>query len=262
MAANTEMPRSVIQPTRNQLATMAVLIVLIYLAVAAVVGISPSLDVTQRWPLIVFLAAFPPLVLILCAWLVSRHHSKLYSAATPDAELAVRTLSPDQQRRKLNLELSTLNGNAGHVPGIDNRSAYLVAEDLVLRQMEIEHGAPFMRHVAIEGIPFDGAALRPERIVGIEVKFVDEPRLAHEVIDGLRDKAEYAASRLKRTRPNASFTFILALVTQMTAEEDTRFRMQLENRFAITPVKEIEIRSFNFESLQTMFTSEGEAAQG
>src|SRR5258708_4509832 len=103
MAANTEVPRAVIQPTRNQLATMAVLIVLIYLAVAAVVGVSPSLDVTQRWPLIVFLAAFPPLVLILCAWLVSRHHSKLYSAATPDAELSVRTLSPDQQRRKLNL---------------------------------------------------------------------------------------------------------------------------------------------------------------
>jgi hypothetical protein len=257
MASNSE-SRAAIQPSRNQLATMAVLIVLIYLAVAAVVGLSPSLDVTQRWPLIVFLAVFPPLVLILCAWLVSRHHSKLYSSAMPDAEVSVKTLSPDQQRRKLNLELSTLNGNAGHVAGIDVRSAYLVAEDLVLRQMEIEHGTPFMRHVAIEGIPFDGAALRQDRIVGIEVKFVDEPRLAHEVIDTLRDKAEYAATRLKRSRPNASFTFLLALVTQMTPEEDTRFRMQLENRFAITPVKEIEIRSFNFDSLQTTFTSDGE----
>jgi hypothetical protein len=258
MAANTEAPRPGIQPTRNQLATLAVLIVLIYVAVAAVVGLSRNIDGLQRWPLIVFLAAFPPLVLILCAWLLSRHHGKLYSSATPDAEMFVRTLSPDQQRRKLNLELSSLNGNAGRAPGIDTRSAYLVAEDLVLRQMEIELGTPFMRHVAIEGIPFDGAALRSDRVVGIEVKFVDEPKLGHEIIDTLRDKAEYAATRLKRSQPNATFTFLLALVTQMTPEEDTRFRMQLENRFAITPVKEIEIRSFNFDTLQSTFTSDGE----
>ena len=141
MPSNCEFPSS--NATPNEIADL-----LRSAKVIAVVGLSPSLDVTQRWLMIIFLATFPPLVLVLCAWLVSRHHSKLVSSAAPDAEVSIRTLSPDQQRRKLNLELSNLNGNAGQIPGIDVRSAYLVAEDLVLRQMEIEHGTPFMRHVA------------------------------------------------------------------------------------------------------------------
>jgi CheY-like chemotaxis protein len=64
---------------RNPLGIIALFIVLIYAFASLVVGFSNKLTASERLPVIWFLILFPALVLVIFAWLVSRHHAKLYS---------------------------------------------------------------------------------------------------------------------------------------------------------------------------------------
>ncbi len=252
--------------TRNQLLTIAVLICIVYIAACAALYFAAQfLDIYQRWLFVSFLFVFPFVTVALFAWLVSRHSQKLYSTSQ-EGELTLNTLTPDQQRRKLNSEVSSIllaiaQTNGGNIKTTesqrgDTRTAYIVAEDLVLRQLELEYGTTFMRHVALEGVPFDGVYMNGTKISGIEVKFLDIPVLPQEVVDSLLDKAEYAASRLRRTRPDTRFSFILALITQLTPEQQANLRMGLENKFALTPVNKVELKVYDFDSLQNLFMSD------
>jgi hypothetical protein len=44
-----------------------------------VVGASSQLQASERYPIVWFLVLFPVLVLLVFAWLVSKHHQKLYA---------------------------------------------------------------------------------------------------------------------------------------------------------------------------------------
>lgn len=254
----------------NQLIIIAVLIGLIYIAAGAVLAFAnQQLEGNLKWPLVMFMAVFPLFAIAMFAWLVSKHHTKLYTSTPVIAEMSLNTLTPDQQRRKLNSEVSSIvsaiaqaNENSESKKKTDStqrndiRTSFIVAEDLALRQLELEYGETFMRHASLEGVPFDGVWINTDRIAGIEVKYLDIPFLPQESVDSLLDKAEYAAARLKRTRPDASFSFVLTLVTQLSSEEQTKLRMGLENKFALTPVKKIELKVFDYDSLQNAFMSD------
>lgn len=64
---------------RNPLGIIALFIVLIYGVAGLVTAFSGSLTPSERLPLIWFLVLFPFVVLIVFAWLVSRHSGKLFS---------------------------------------------------------------------------------------------------------------------------------------------------------------------------------------
>jgi ActR/RegA family two-component response regulator len=82
MAAELEsMAASARHLARNPLGIIALFIVLIYGFASLVVGLSDNLSAGERLPMIWFLLAFPVFVLCIFAWLVSRHHAKLYSPA-------------------------------------------------------------------------------------------------------------------------------------------------------------------------------------
>jgi len=66
------------QLARNPLGIIALFIVLIYGFASSIVGLS-NLNGAERLPIIWFLVVFPIFVLAVFAWLVSRHHAKLYS---------------------------------------------------------------------------------------------------------------------------------------------------------------------------------------
>jgi len=70
--------RSAQQLARNPLGVIALFIVLIYGFASSVVGLS-GLQAGERAPIVWFLVVFPVLVLGVFSWLVSRHHTKLYS---------------------------------------------------------------------------------------------------------------------------------------------------------------------------------------
>jgi hypothetical protein len=63
----------------NPLGIIALFIVLVYGFASLVVGIGANLDPASTIVLVWFMVLFPVLVLGVFAWLVSRHHWKLYS---------------------------------------------------------------------------------------------------------------------------------------------------------------------------------------
>ena len=64
---------------RNPIGIIALFIVLIYGFACLVTGLGSGHDKAERQPLIYFLTLFPVLVLAVFAWLVTRHHKKLYA---------------------------------------------------------------------------------------------------------------------------------------------------------------------------------------
>jgi hypothetical protein len=109
-----------------------------------------------------------------------------------------------------------------------------------------------MRHVTLEGVPFDAAIIKDDSVTAIEVKFLTSPEVKQNIAGALLDKAEYAATRLKRTRPNSTFTFLLAVVSELTDEDQSRLKTNLVNKFGVTPV-DIDLEFFGFEQLQRNF---------
>ena len=64
---------------RNPLGIIALFIVLIYGFASLVVGLSGQLERMERFLIVCFLVTFPVMVLGVFAWLVCRHHTKLYA---------------------------------------------------------------------------------------------------------------------------------------------------------------------------------------
>lgn len=64
---------------RNPLGIIALFIVLVYGFASLVVAFGSGLQPGDRTPLVWFLVVFPGLVLVTFAWLVSKHHLKLYA---------------------------------------------------------------------------------------------------------------------------------------------------------------------------------------
>ncbi len=64
---------------RNPLGIIALFIVLVYGFASLVTAFAGSFTATERLPLIYFLILFPILVLIVFAWLVSKHSGKLFA---------------------------------------------------------------------------------------------------------------------------------------------------------------------------------------
>jgi hypothetical protein len=64
---------------RNPLGIIALFIVLIYGFAALTLGFNSFLQPAERLPLVWFLVIFPLIVLFTFAWLVSKHHEKLYA---------------------------------------------------------------------------------------------------------------------------------------------------------------------------------------
>lgn len=64
---------------RNPLGIIALFIVLVYGFASLVTVFAQSFTAAERLPLIYFLVLFPTLVLVVFAWLVSRHSGKLFS---------------------------------------------------------------------------------------------------------------------------------------------------------------------------------------
>ena len=78
---------------------------------------------------------------------------------------------PELQRQNVNLEVREL----ARLLGVENDSindllsAYIVAEDLALRQIQQEENLPLMRHVNIGGASFDGILVERDLITCIEI---------------------------------------------------------------------------------------------
>lgn len=165
---------------------------------------------------------------------------------------------PELQRQNVNVEVRELAKQL-HVDDDqlgDLLSAYIVAEDLALRQIQQEENLPLMRHVSIGRTPFDGILADHDLITCIEVSFLVTPDLRQEKIESMLKKVALAKKNLAEMKSRLRLRLMLVLVTQLSDDEQEQLRaMLVTRRFSDTPV-DIDIRMLDFEMLQKVYLSE------
>jgi hypothetical protein len=264
--------------THNPLGIIALFIVLVYAFASLVVGFGANLEQAQKTPLIWFLVLFPVLVLLVFAWLVSRHHMKLYAPADyRDEKLFVYPISPEEQRLRLQDEADAIQsvepsaGGPEHPQDDKTRpvssaaaasernsvvSKYLMAEDLALRQLEGELGLPIERQVEIlfsgGRIMLDGLVRRGDQFTGIEVKYVRIPHPPISLIQAALYRFVSLGSVGATGAKEGSFRFIFVFVAEFAGEELDRFEARTKERFPTTPVT-VGWRFYNFDELRKKF---------
>lgn len=245
-----------INPSRNYLMLIIAFIVLICVAVGvAFSSASANLDSGQRWAFIIFLALFPIFGLVLSIWLILRHFRKLFVNERDD-EIPWQIMSPEKQQRKLNSEIAEL-ASLLEIPESqmsDLRSAYIVGEDLALRNIEQEGDISLKRHVSLERADFDAILIDHDLIKCIDVSFLVVPDVSQDKINSILRKVDSTKKILNRIRPNTKLVLLLVLVTQLDQTAETELRSTVANKFANTPV-DVEIRWFDFETLQKIYTA-------
>jgi hypothetical protein len=165
---------------------------------------------------------------------------------------------PELQRQNVNLEVKELARLLG-VEGdqvADLLSAYIVAEDLALRQIQQEEDLPLLRHVQLGGMPFDSILIEQDTITCIEVSFLVVPDVRQDKIESMLKKVSSAKKNLAKMKVRMRLRLMLVLVTQLTLEEEEHLRgMLITRRFTDTPV-DIDIRLLDFEGLQKIYVTD------
>lgn len=165
---------------------------------------------------------------------------------------------PEIQRQNVNVEVRELARllNVGDDNLADLLSAYIVAEDLALRQIQQEENLPMMRHVQIGGTPFDAIIIDQDLITCIETAFLVVPDVRQERIESILKKVTQAKKNLFEMKSRLRLRLMLVLVTQLTSFEEEQLRgVLITRRFTDTPV-DIDIRLLDFEMLQKVYVSE------
>jgi hypothetical protein len=180
--------------SRNPLGIIALFIVLVYgIAGLVLASSSGDLQAIERLPLVGFLVVFPVIVLIVFYFLVTRHHTKLYAPKDfPDPEDFIRVMTPAEQRENLEREIEETSSGVeleirkeqeqetvaaatedeAAVTTADLRSDWVLAEELAIREVQIEFGARVHRQVVVgPHYAYDGVFLRGGKLTVLEIKY-------------------------------------------------------------------------------------------
>lgn len=244
-------------PSQNHLILIVGLIALACLIVGLALSFSAaSLDTAQRWLLLIFLILFPVIGLSLSLWLILRHHRRLTVGAI-DEEMHWQLTNSDEQKNKLNSEVIELAASLGMSKNQigDLRSAYIVAKDLALRQIELEADTPLLRHIRIGDANFDALLVDHDVVTCVDATFLAIPEVPQERISTVLQKLEHAITKLRSLRPGTKLRLMLAIVTQLEPEDESKMRSLLIERFSLTPV-DVDIRLMDFEGLQRVFAAD------
>lgn len=164
---------------------------------------------------------------------------------------------PENQRRKLNnqvRELSAILGIAKEQLG-DLRAAYILAEDLAIRQIEQEKKLPLKRHIKVGNSEFDAVFLSRDVSTFVDVTFLVTSNISQKKIDAVLANVEAVKKNFKSIKSKTKIKLLLVLVTQLDAEDEAKLRESLSTKFTSTPV-DVDIRLLDFESLQRIFTED------
>ena len=179
-------------------------------------------------------------------------------ARTDQKRIDWETAQPDIQRQNLSIEVFELSKvlEVESAQISDLQSAYIVAEDLALRQIQQEENVPLMRHVTIGKAPFDAVLVKGDVISCIDVSFLVVPDMRQEKIDAMMRKIGLVKKTFAEMEMKMRVRLMMVLVTQLTPEGDEQLRTVLsKQRFGETPV-DIDIRLLDFESLQRIYVTD------
>ena len=126
---------------------------------------------------------------------------------------------------------------------------------MALRTIEQEKKLPLKRHIKVGDAEFDAVFISRDVLTFVEVAFLVSPQISQEKISSIFAKIEAVRKNFRHIRNNSQFRLLTALVTQLDDAGDKQLRSTLAEKFAETPV-DVDIRFFDFETLQKTFTEE------
>ena len=231
------------------------LIVRAFLLMLLVAGIVMAVKTGDTTAALLFLAA---IFLLGIAVLLDIAGARKTEALDDRKFIKWDSASPEIQRQNVNVEVRDLAKvlGVGDEGLTDLLSAYIVAEDLALRQIQQEENHPLMRHVSVGRVPFDGILVDQDLITCIEVAFLVAPDIRQERIEAMLKKVAQAKRDLAEMKSRLRLRLMLVVVTQLSAEEEEQLRgVLVSRRFTDAPV-DIDIRLLDFEMLQRVYVSE------
>lgn len=222
---------------------------------ASLLGLLISVIVANWLAVLLFLVSAGGISVI---FYLSGNGNRKNLAAAEGSGLEWQTSLPETQRQNLSLEVFELAKilEIGPEQISDMQSAYIVAEDLALRQIQQEEEVPLMRHVSVWKAPFEAVFVKNDVVVCIEVAFLVAPDIRQEKIDAIMRRMALVSAEAERSGSGMKVRLMLVLVTQLTPEDEQQLRKVLnKTRFPETPV-DIDIRFVDFESLQQIYVTE------
>ena len=211
----------------------------------------------KNWPFAsVALLAFGTAVVFLgfSIWTARR------TAALKDQKrLDWTSAQPEVQRQNLSVEVLELSKilEVESTQIADLQTAYIVAEDLSLRQIQNDESVLVMRHVTIGKTPFNAVFVKGDILNCIDVSFLVVPDLRQEKLDAMFRKIASVKRTFEQTGIRMKARLMIVLVTQLTADDDERLRNDIKNRFREMPTGiTAVINILDFESLQRIYVTE------
>ena len=249
-----QMDNSMVQFSRRTSVTPQVFLSAVVL-ICLIGGLVYSITI-QQWPSVAIFGV-ATIGLIAYAWFSIDQFKRLI-AAHDQNRIDWEAALPEIQRENLKLEVvelsKVLDTEGEHVAEL--QSAYIVAEDLALRQIQQEENVPLLRHVGVGDVPFDAVFVKDDVLNCCEVSFLVAPDLRQDKIDAMMRKVKRVKEGVAAAGSSLTIRMMLILITQLSAEDDERLRSVLnKRRFSGTPV-DIDIRLLDFESLQKIYVTD------
>ena len=209
-----------------------------------------------NWPLVViFVLSIAGLAGFIY---LSFSRTRRLSAAKDQRRIDWETAQPEIQRQNLNLEVLELSKilevESGQIS--DLQSAYIVAEDLALRQIQQEENVPLMRHVTLGKAPFDAVLVKDDVVICVEVAFLVAPDIRQERIDSMIRKVALVKRVFGQMNIDMKVRLMMVLVTQLTQEDNEHLRSAMKRIFPTPPPVSVDIRFLDFEALQRIYVTD------
>ncbi len=225
-------------------------------AVVLVVSVLIASIVSRSWMLAGTAALATVAVLGWLAVGARRHRKTIADKAA--GWIAWEPAQPELQRQTLNVAVGEISRILKVQPEAlgELQTAFIVGEDLALRQIQQEENVPVMRHISVGGVPFDAAFTKGDILVCCEVCFLVSPELGQDRVAAMMRKIGAVKRSIAEMNIGLEVRLMVVLVTQMAAADVEKLRETLSTkRFASTPV-DIDIRLMDFEGLQRVYVTE------
>ncbi len=222
-------------------------------AVILVVSVLVASIVSRSW-LLAGIAALATVAVL--GWLAvgaRRHRKTLADKAA--GWIAWEPAQPELQRQTLNVAVGEISRILKVQPEAvgELQTAFIVGEDLALRQIQQEENVPVMRHISVGGVPFDAAFTKDDILVCCEVCFLVSPELGQDRVAAMIRKIGAVKRSIVEMNIGLDVRLMVVLVTQMAVSDVKKLRGTLSTkRFSSTPV-DIDIRLMDFVGLQRVY---------
>jgi uncharacterized SAM-binding protein YcdF (DUF218 family) len=245
------------RPSLTQIIIIVGFIGIICLSFGLIIAFAPAnIGTSLYWVLSIFLILFSIFGLIFSVGLILRQ-TKNQSIENQNKEIEWKISPPEKQKNKIKreaLEIASVM-NIPETQLSELLSAYIVAEDLALRKVQIDMEKPLMRYVNVGNIPFDGVLIDKNVITCIETVFLVSPEIDQAKINKVLNKLTLAEKTAKKLHPDTKLKLLYVAVTQLDQIGDAKIRSTIVEKFSTTPT-DVDIRLLDFGELQKTFAME------